>query len=200
MESLGQQLGRRMKHSIFAFEICARFEPGGRLHSELRRLVTEAHANPSLQQKWQFYKHAIDELQVAAPLFDRGCWDYYDNDARARADYEQWVGGMETEEGARTQPSGDDPYRGSLRFLTWTMAFLIVNDSPTDLAVRRLCDIPQARLWHRDTFQRILWGLGILNFASIKSDVSYLIPRDVGWGLTLEDLALPKFQYLRPIV
>jgi len=189
-----------MKHSIFAFEICARFEPGGRLHSELRRLVTEAEANPSLQQKWQFYKRAIDELQIAAPLFQRGCWDYFDNDARARADYEQWVGGMETEEGARTQPSGDDPYRGSARFLTWTMAFLIVSGTPTDLAVRRLCDVPQARLWHRDTFQRILWGLGILNFASIKSDVSYLIPRDVGWGLTLEDLAAPKFQYLRPIV
>ena len=43
-------------------------------------------------------------------------------------------------------------------------------------------------------------SLGVLNFASIKSDCSYLIPRDVGWGLTLEDLAAPKFQYLRPIV
>jgi hypothetical protein len=194
------QLERRMKHTIFAFEICAKFEPGGRLHSELRKLVTEAAANPTLQQKWHYYKRAVEELQVAVPLFHRGCWDYFEDDTRARTDYEQWVAGMVTEEGARHQPSGDDPYRGAGRYLTWTMAFLMVHDSPTDHAVRRLCSIPQDRLWHRDTFQRILWGLGVLNFASIKSDVSYLIPRDVGWGLTIEDLGAPKFQYLRPIV
>jgi hypothetical protein len=189
-----------MKHSIFAFEICARFEPGGRLHSELRGLVTASPSGASLQQKWLFYKKAVSELLVAVPLFQRGCWDYFDNDARAKADYDQWVAGMVTEEGARPTPSGDDPYRGSARYLTFTMAFLLVNGSPTDLAVRRLCDIPEARLWHRQTFQHILAGLGVLNFASIKSDVSYLIPRDVGWGLTDEDLAHPKFKYLRPIV
>jgi hypothetical protein len=189
-----------MKHSIFAFEICGKLEPGGRLHSELRRLVTEAPANATLQQKWLFYRHAVNELLVALPLFDRGCWDYFDDDARARADYEQWVAGMVTEEGARHQPSGDDPYRGQVRYLTFTMAFLLVHDSPTDHAVRQLCNISQAHLWHRGTFHHILSGLGVLNFASIKSDVSYLIPRDVGWGLTVEDLAHPKFQYLRPIV
>lgn len=189
-----------MKSSIFALEVCARFEPGGRLHTELRRIVTSSPVSASLQQKWLFYRHAISELLVAVPLFHRGCWDYFEDDTKAKADYEQWVAGMVTEEGARPQPSGDDPYRGSARYLTFTMAFLLVNGSPTDHAVRQLCDIPEARLWHRDTFQHILSGLGVLNFASIKSDVAYLIPRDVGWGLTDEDLAHPKFQYLRPIV
>ncbi len=194
------QLGWRLKHSLLALEICGKLEPGGRLHSELRRLVTEAQVNPTLQQKWLFYKEAISELLVGLPLFDRGCWDYFEDDAKARASYEQWVAGMVTEEGARSEPSGDDPYRGSVRYLTFTMAFLLVNGSPTDLAVRRLCNVPEARLWERQTFAQLLSGLGILNFASIMSDVAYLIPRDVGWGLTLEDLADPKFQYLRPIV
>ena len=79
------------------------------------------------------------------------------------------------------------------------MSFLIVNGSPTDLAIRQLCNFNEQHLWHRQTFQHILAGLGVLNFASIKSDVAYLIPRDVGWGLTDEDLAQPKFQYLRVI-
>ena len=189
-----------MKHSIFAFEVCARFEPGGRLHTELRRLLAEAEPNPSLQQKWKFYRRAITELQVGASLFTRGCWDYYDDDKRARDDYDMWVGGMMTEEGARHEPSGDDPYRGSSRYLTWTMAFLMVEGSPTDLAIRGLCNFPAGRLWHRSTFQTILNGLTKLNFASIKSDVSYLIPRDVGWGLTDQDLVHEKFNYLRPLV
>ena len=189
-----------MKHSIFAFEICARFEPGGRLHSELHRLVTTTPANTNLQQKWRFYKQVVSELLVAVPLFHRGCWDYFDNDARAKADYEQWVAGMVTEEGARLSPSPDDPYRGPAHYLTFTMAFLMVSESPTDLAIRRLCNFNESRLWQRQTFQEILAGLGVLNFASIKSDVAYLIPRDAGWGLTLEDLAHTKFDYLRPIV
>lgn len=189
-----------MKHTILAIEICAKFEPGGRLHESLRRALAEHAPNANLQQKWMFYKQVVGELIVAQPLFYKGCWDYFEDDTKARASYEQWVGGMVSEEGARTAPSGDDPYRGGARYLTFTMAFLMVHDSPTDHAVRRLCDVPQNLLWHRQTFQKLLLGLGVVNFASIKSDVAYLIPRDVGWGLTDEDLALPKFAYLRPLV
>ncbi|MBS2015120.1 MAG: hypothetical protein JST00_19675 [Deltaproteobacteria bacterium] len=189
-----------MQHSIFAFEICARFEPNAPLHDNLRRLVTSHPTNASLQQKWAFYRQVVGTLRAGVPMFERGCWDYFDNDAKALADYEQWVGGMVSEEGARTQPSGNDPYRGGQKYMTFTMAFLLVQGSPTDMAVRRLCDVAEANLWRRDTFARILDGLSVLNFASIKSDVAYLIPRDTGWGLTLDDLAQPKFHYLRPIV
>jgi hypothetical protein len=188
-----------MRHSIFAFEVAGRFEPGGRLHTALLQTLAQSRPNMNLQQKWRFYKTVIDELYTALPLFQRGCWDYFDDDTRAKADYEQWVAGMVTEEGARREPSGDDPYRGSARYLTFTMAFLLENGSPTDQALKRLCDIPENRLWHRATFHHILKGLS-LSFASIKSDVAYLIPRDPGWGLTDEDLAQPKFAYLRPLV
>jgi hypothetical protein len=190
-----------MLHSIFAFEICAKYEPGGRLHSTLHRLLVGHPANPTLQQKWAFYREVVTELLVAVPLFERGCWDYFDNDARALKDYDQWVNGMVTEEGARRQPSGGDPYRGDARYMTFTMAFLLVQNSHTDLALRGICNVPDALLWHRATFNRILSGLyQSLNFATIKSDVAYLIPRDAGWGLTQEDLVQPKFQYLRPLV
>lgn len=189
-----------MKFSVFAFEICARYEPHGRLHQSLHRLLTTHPANANLQQKWLFHRNAIAELLVAVPSFERGCWDYFDDDARARRDYEQWVNGMLTEEGARKEPSGDDPYRGGPRYLTYTMAFLLVNGSEVDLGIRRVCDIPEPQLWHRASFHRILDGLyRVLNFASIQSDVAYLIPRDTGWGLTSDDLVQPKFAYLRPI-
>src|SRR5690606_33662057 len=97
------------------------------------------------------------------------------------------------------EPSGHDPYRGEPRYLTFTMAFLILKDSPCDLALRSLCDIPEAALWQKATFKRILDGLGVLNFASIVGDVAYLIPRDDGWGLTRADLTDPKFHYLRAL-
>ena len=185
--------------SVFAFEICARYEPNSALHEGLRQAIASHPANCSLQQKWRYYRHVTQLLLQGQSLFERGCWDYFDNDTRAKRDYDQWVGGMETEEGARTQPSGDDPYRGGVRYMTFTMAFLLVQNSPTDLALRRVCDIPEAQLWKRATFERILQGMSVLNFASVKSDVAYLIPRDAGWGLTADDLEHEKFEYLRPL-
>ena len=46
-------------------------------------------------------------------------------------------------------------------------------------------------------FQRILQGIGYLNFAAVKGDVIYLIPGDDDWGLTVQDLTDEKFEYLR---
>lgn len=187
-----------MKHSILALEVCARHESGGRLQSALRQLLQVHPVSASLQAKWEFYDRVSRELLAALPIVERGCWDYWNDDARALRDYDQWVTGMVTEEGARREPSGSDPYRGEPRYLTFTMAFLLVADSPTDLTMRRVCDIDQ--LWRRSSFARILGNLRSLNFASIKSDVAYLIPRDDGWGLTRADLDHPKFSYLRPLV
>ena len=112
-----------------------------------------------------------------------------------------WSNGMLTKEGVRPGPSGmPDPYRGDPRYLTFTMALLLQQGSPSDRMVQQLCNIPQAYLWHRDSFARILRGLGQVSFASVKSDVLYLIPRDEGWGLTAQDLTAKKFEYLRQMM
>lgn len=79
------------------------------------------------------------------------------------------------------------------------MAMLILQGSPTDRLMKALCDVPEASLWRRATFMRILRGLGQVSFASVKSDVLYLIPRDDAWALTAQDLAAEKFAYLRAL-
>jgi hypothetical protein len=188
-----------MRHSILALEICARFDQEGRLHGALRQLLANHPANANHQQKWQFYKNACDEIRAGFSFVEKGCWDYYDDDQRAQDDYDQWVSGMMTEEGSRTEPAPNDPYRNEPRYLTFTMAFLLVQGTPGDMAMRELCSIPEADLWKRASFWRILGGLRSINFANVKSDCAYLIPRDPEWGLTPQDLAQPKFHYLRPI-
>jgi hypothetical protein len=189
----------RMMSSIFSIEVAARLDRAPNLLPILKSAIVDQPQAAGLHQKWQLYKRATEALLGNLGAIERGCWDYFDDDARAKKDYEQWVNGMVTEEGARTTPSGDDPYRGGPRYMTFTMAFLLVNGSHADLALRRICEIPEPLLWHRATFHRILSNLGVLNFASIQSDVAYLIPRDPGWGLTHDDLVQPKFAYLRPL-
>ncbi|AGP36637.1 hypothetical protein WME98_44640 [Sorangium sp. So ce296] len=190
-----------MEHSIFAMEVCARMDPGSVLQRTLHECVQGHCETMSLNQKWHQYRRAQMALLSNLHVLEKGCWDYFDDNARALNDFSMWSRGMTTEEGARRGPSGTpDPYRGQPRYLTFTMAFLLVQGSPTDRMLCAVCDIPKDRLWRRDVFGHILQNLGHVSFASVKSDVIYLIPRDEGWALTAEDLNDPKFHYLRKIV
>lgn len=187
--------------SIFSIEVAARLDRAPDLLARLRASISCQGAAVGLQQKWEAYRGAAQALVANLGAIERGCWDYFDENTRAEKDFGMWLGGMTGEEGVRQTPSGaPDPYRGGPRYLTFTMTFLLVNPSPSDAAVSRLCAIPEADLWRRDVFARLLSGMGVINFASVKSDVMYLIPRDEGWGLTAEDLADPKFEYLRVLV
>ncbi len=193
------RLGRwLMQAVIFAMELCFPFEAG--FHASLRDRIASQPPALGLQQKWDCYHALHQDLLVNLSRAERGCWDYFDDDDRAQSDYRMWVKGMITDETARTTPSGrSDPYRGLPRHMTVTQAFLINQDSPTADALARLCNIRQGRLWHRETFSQILNGLGAINFASVESDVLYLIPRDDDWALAPEDLEESKFEYLRAI-
>ncbi|MFT3764156.1 MAG: hypothetical protein QM820_01345 [Minicystis sp.] len=190
-----------MLHSIFAVEICARLVPNSTLRDALARCIADAPHEMSLHQKWTQYTRAAQILHDNLGSAERGCWDYFNDDARAQRDFDMWSNGMITKEGVRSGPSGSgDPYRSEPRYLTFTMALLLVQDSPTDRMLRQTCEVPQPNLWRRDTFARVLQGIGHVSFASVKGDVMYLIPRDDGWGLTLQDLQHQKFEYLRQIV
>ncbi|MCL2723859.1 MAG: hypothetical protein FWD69_05420 [Polyangiaceae bacterium] len=191
-----------MKHSVFAVEICMRFDPNTRLFATLRALLAAHPMGENLQQKWEWYRRVAGELLSASSAFERGCWDYYDDEAQAQGAYRDYASTVVTEDGARKAPSGDDPYRNEPRYMTFTMAFLLVNEAPTDRAIRQICNVPESRYWLRDTFRQFLSSIasGILNFANVKSDVAYMIPRDAGWGLTQQDLMQPNFHYLRPLV
>lgn len=187
-----------MPHSIFAMELCLRLDASGQVHQQLRSLLPVQLTWLGVGAKWQYYRHIAHVLHANLHWAESGCWDYFDDPERAHKDFEMWRNGMLTAEGARPEPrafSANEP-----RYITFTMAFLLVKDSPSDLVLRSNCDVPQPFLWNRAIFARLLEELGRVSFASVYADVSYLIPRDPPWALTAEDLADPKFHYLRRLV
>lgn len=189
-----------MQHSIFAMELCAPYQAGHQMHRDLAAIVKRQAVVNGFQEKWQVYRDAAAVLHANVGSFVRGCWDFFDDDQRAQKDFAMWTNGMLTEEGSRRAPSGlPDPYRGESRYLTFTMAFLLIQGTPTERTLAQRCTIPQEHLWRRDVFAHLLEGIAYLNFASVKGDVMYLLPRDEDWGLTEQDLTAEKFQYLRGI-
>jgi hypothetical protein len=198
------QLGvrqRLMDKSIFAMELCFRLLPESSLGGSLRHAITSHPERASADERSRFYRFVTDLLLENLSIAERGCWDYFDDPGRAENDFDGWREMLSTQEGLRKSPSGpQDAYQPSPRYLTFTMAMLIVHDTPTDRSLAGLCDIRESDLWRRSTFARILKGVRGMSFASVVSDVAYLVPGDAAWGFTAEDLAQPKFQYLRTLV
>lgn len=189
-----------MKHNIFALELCLRLEPGSRLRGRLKDLIASHPSASTPGYKWELLRRAAELLVAHESLFEKGCWDFFDDDDRALKDYHMWSYGMISEEGARKVPSGaPDAKGGEPRYMTFTISLLLKADTPCASALGRLCDIPEKDLWKRATFVRILKGLSNVSFSAVKSDVLYLIPGEPDWGLTEADLKAEKFEYLRQI-
>jgi hypothetical protein len=187
-----------MKHSILAIEVCLRLESGDHLRDELRRLVLAHPEASSPGYKADLLRRATGALVEHQERFAMGCWDFFDDDARALKDYDMWCNGMITEEGARTEPSGA-PREGQDRFMTFTVALLLVQGADGERRLKELCETPDELTWRKETFLKILRGLDGVDYTAVKSDVLYLIPGDGSWGLTREDLQQVKFEYLREI-
>jgi hypothetical protein len=188
-----------VRHNIFAIELCLRLEPNDSLRERLRDLVTRHPAASSPGAKWQLLRRLADLLVEHAQLFEKGCWDFFDDDEKALKDYHMWSYGMISEEGARKMPSGRPVASGEPRYMTFTISLLLKADTPCARELGAICDIPEAELWKRKTFVRILKGLSKVSFSAVKSDVLYLIPGEPEWGLTEADLQAEKFEYLRKI-
>jgi hypothetical protein len=189
-----------VKHNIFAIELCLRLEPHNTLRERLRDLVVRHPAASTPGLKWKLLRRVSELLLENEQLFEKGCWDFFDDDGRALKDYDMWSNGMITEEGARKVPSGKPGQPGAEpRYMTFTIALLLAAGTPCAREMAQLCDVPEAQLWNRATFARILRGLSKVSFAAVKSDVLYLIPGEEDWGLTAEDLEQSKFEYLRKI-
>jgi hypothetical protein len=190
-----------VKHNIFAIELCLRLLPDDRLRGRLKEIVVSHPSASTPGYKWELLRRAAELLLSGEEQFEKGCWDFFEDDDRARRDYDMWCNGMITEEGARKEPSGRPGQRDEEpRYMTFTISLLLKADSESARSLAEVCRIPEADLWKKATFVRILQGLSHVSFAAVKSDVFYLIPGDENWGLTAADLEDPKFEYLRPIV
>jgi hypothetical protein len=189
-----------VNHNVFAIEVCLRLDPAITLRSRLHELIAGHPSGTTPRQKREQLQSICALLADHENLFEKGCWDFFDDDDRARRDYDMWSNGMITEEGARGESSGIPGYgEDEIRYMTFTIALLVAADTPCARDLARLCTFPESQLWERATFVQILRGLSRVDFAGVRSDVLYLIPGADTWGLTAADLTESKFEYLRPI-
>ena len=184
-----------MSCSIFALEIAARTGPQDPFRRALHELVRQHPPAATRAQRRYFYLQLTQQIGAHFAAIERGCWDYFGDHDKAVADFNMWTQGMASEEGVRHAPSYDAPPR----YLTFTMAFLLVKGSRSDVVISQRCRIPEQNLWRRDVFHHVLHSVAAIDFADVKSDVAYLIPGDDAFALTPVDLSQPKFQYLRPL-
>ena len=157
--------------------------------------------NVTRDEAWRRHAAAADVLLRNIEVIERGCWEYFDDEAQAKWMFDDWTRPVLERQIPRQEPSGAPGYRDAgARYLTFTMVYLLARDSPSDLELRRTCQIPDEELWRKSTFRRLLQGVRTLSFGSVKADSMYLIPRDQDWGFTQQDLAANTYDYLRQLI
>jgi hypothetical protein len=105
------------------------------------------------------------------------------------------VDGLQGKE-ARTEPAP----RREPRYMVFTLALLLQHGSTSDTRLMAHANIPEDRLWRKDTFEHLLKGIALLNFINVKSEVVYLLPGDdAALGLTSADLDTEDYHYLRKL-
>jgi hypothetical protein len=165
---------------------------------QLRPLVTPAPERLSRDEAWQRHATAANVVLQFFDVVERGCWEYFDEEASAKAMFDDWCRPVLERAVPRQAPSGVPTYReAGPRYLAFTLVYLLAYGSPSDLEVRRACNILPQDLWKKRTFRRLLGAVKTLSFASVKGDSMYMVPRDHDWGLTANDLAEEKYHYLR---
>jgi hypothetical protein len=165
-------------------EVCARLDLAPRLHASLAQRLATRLPHMSPQEKWEFYRAVCGEISACMGDVERGCWDFFDDPAIAKKQWEDWSRTLVNREGARKEP----------------IVMLLVKGSFSERALAQACEIPEPQLWLRSTFQRILYAIPSISFASVEGDVAYLLPRDPPYALTSGDLGTEQFNYLRPLL
>jgi hypothetical protein len=188
-----------LRHSVFTLEVCARLDLGPLLE-RLRPLLQNAPEHVSRDEAWWRHSAAAEIVLGSMHQVERGCWEYFDDDSTAKTMFEDWCRPLVERDLPRREPSTAN-YRVAAgpRYLALTFVYLLAAGSPSDLALRKTCNVSESNLWRRETFRSLLEAVRALSFASVKADAMYMVPRDTEYGLTSQDLGTEKFQYLRVI-
>ena len=186
-----------MDYSIFAMQVARPMRsPSDSIHERLHRLITSEPPRTTPGQRHRFYRSVCNELMGVAREFEQGVWDYWDVPSRAPGDFQDWIDGLQGKE-ARTFPAVES---GETRYMVFTLALLLQHGSTSDTRLMEHANIPEERLWRRDTFEHLLKGILLLNFLNVQSEVVYLLPGDnAELGLTAADLDTEDYHYLRKL-
>jgi hypothetical protein len=164
----------------------------------LHALVLSTGDRGTVAHKQAFYQELSRALHQAAPWFEYGVWDYWDDNDRAHREFADWAAGLQGKE-ARSTP-GPAAAPGEKRYMLVTLALLLRSGSNSDHTAASCCNaLKEIEYWRRDTFARLSTCVGWLNFASVESDVLYLVPGDDSYALTTEDLLSQNYHYLRSL-
>jgi hypothetical protein len=187
---------------FFAMELCIELMPGREgLVQRLHAYTTAQASGASRKEKSRFYIDLSTSLLNEQPAWRRGIWDYSDDDTEARRMFNDYASVLGTKKGARQSPSQGHPTRdlGGPFFVNLTFAWMLAANSTSAMMLEGGKLLAQAGLWQRQTFANLLRLVPRVVPSEIESDVVYVIPGDLRFALTADDLASTDYTYLRRI-
>lgn len=195
-----------MAYTFFGVQVAVEAHPRDALRKRLHELIASggAEAEQSLSDKRDFYKRLTGVLNEAVPVFALGYWDYVDDDNRAEVEFDTWCSELEGSVATVAEELGaahDEVNRLSAAndYILVTLLFLLEAGEASDCTVRERCDLPEAEYFSRLTFGKLIATIPMLSFATVKADAVYLVPGTEEDGLSMDDLQMGGYEYLKPL-
>ena len=185
-----------MKHSLFAVQIFTRLAESGDLRRDLHELIAAAPERVTHVGKHRFYGDLVRLVQRRRPEIPLGHWDYTSDPEEAEREFHEWSEGTIRD---ATEMASHSPDPNQERFMFLTVAVLVERKSTTDRALEKACAIPEADLWKRATFDKLLQAFGNLDWRRVRSDVVFLCPGNLERGVTRADLTKPAYAYVNTL-
>lgn len=172
------------------------------MRAELAHLIGASSERQTFIDKSAFWTRVGTLLRRYKNRFYFGTWDLVRGD-NAAGEFEEWSTEIET---ATVPPHSLQLLPGERR-LQWqtthhilvTAVFLLEKHSNSDETLGEVCDMQEANYFTRDTFFMFLGAVTELNFASVRSDALYVVPRPGTEGFSMETLMSLEFNYLKQL-
>lgn len=192
-----------MDYTFFGVQVVIKAFFGDPLRKRLHEVIASGEREQSVDDKRKFYKRLTGVLADALPYYEMGFWDLV-RGGKAEDEFNTWVSEIEgavATEGEEVAGEADEAARLSANkdYLIVTTLFLVQQGSNSDATLGRRCDFPESDYWTRMTFGELFKTIPMLSFSSIKADAVYLIPGSDEDGLSMEDLHVGGYEYLKPL-
>lgn len=182
-----------MSNHFFGLQVAVLAPPHDPWRTRLLSLLRQHTRDQSLVDQRGFLGALANLLLLAEDRMPLGFWDLQHE---GKAEYDDWVRGIEDDSAEPWVPDGSG---ARLDHVLVSALFLLPQGGASAQRIGERCDLPEAQWMQRRTFHRLFETLPQFDARSVRGNAVYVTPGGDRLGFSLRELQGEGYDYLLPI-
>ena len=178
---------------FFGLQVALHAPPHDPWRDRLQRVVRQHLQDLALADQRGLWNSVGNLLLGAVDRCALGFWDFVPD---GRAEYDEWVAGIEDDS---AEPWVPDPSGARMDHVLVSAMFLLQGGGPSARLAGERCDLPERDWRRRATWRHLFATLPLLDFTSVRGDALALTPGGDRLAFSLRELRGEGYDYLLPV-